>query len=411
MKILFIHQNFPGQFKFLAPALAEQGHNVFALAVGDKPARWKGVQVIAYKPDRFTSKDVHPWLSDFETKVIRGEAVYRKLTAMKERGLEPDLIIAHHGWGETLFIKHVWPSAKVGIYCEFHYSAKGLDIGFDPEFPANVDAECKMQMRNLNNQMHFDIADAAISPTKFQSSTFPEQFQRKISVIHDGIDTHALRPDPEAVYKLENEILLDGDAEVITFVNRNFEPYRGYHIFMRALPKLLEDRPKLRVLMIGGDDVSYGSAPADGSWKERFIQEVKSQISEENWQRVHFLGLLTYAQYVEAMKVSSLHVYLTYPFVLSWSLLEAMSLGVPIVGSDTEPVREVIKDGTTGRLVDFFSVDHLAATVTNLLDDDDERARLSSNALEFVRNNFDLHDVCLPGQLKWVEKLSAGLLH
>ena len=232
MRILFIHR-ISGRFKFLAPALAEQGttflHWLLETSQPDGKGSGNGLQAGPIYIERCSSRL-------FLKQRLSEEAVYRKLTAMKERGLEPDLIIAHHGWGETLFIKHVWPSAKVGIYCEFHYSAKGLDIGLIPSF-RQMSMECKMQMRNLNNQMHFDIADAAISPTKFQSSTFPEQFQRKISVIHDGIDTHALRPDPEAVYKLENEILLDRDAEVITFVNRNFEPYRGYHIFMRALPK------------------------------------------------------------------------------------------------------------------------------------------------------------------------------
>jgi glycosyltransferase involved in cell wall biosynthesis len=407
MKILFIHQNFPAQFKFLAPALVKEGHEVFALALREETQKWEGITIIPYKPSRSSSKEIHPWVSDFETKVIRGEAAYRKLLELKGKGLEPDAVIAHHGWGETLFIKHVWPTAKVGIYCEFHYSAEGLDVGFDSEFPSDKDASCNMQMKNLNNLVHFSIADAAIAPTQFQASTFPQSFQSKIEVIHDGIDTEALAPDENARLTLAGGLTLDKDSEVISFVNRNFEPYRGYHIFMRALPKILNDRPNAQILLVGGSEVSYGYPPKVGSWKDYFIDEVRSQISDQDWGRVHFFGHLPYEKYLSVLRVSSLHVYLTYPFVLSWSLLEAMSLGVPIVASNTPPVREVIADFKTGRLVNFFDKDELASVVDSLLADEKERNALARKAREFIIENFDLKGVCLPRQVEWVSSLAA----
>ena len=405
MKILFIHQNFPGQFKFLGPALVKEGHKVFALAIRDKTVKWKGIDVISYQPERATSKEIHPWISDFETKVIRAEAVYRKLLELKEKGLNPDLIVAHPGWGESLLVKNIWPSVKLGIYCEFHYAASGLDTGFDPEFPANEDAGCRMQFRNLNHLLHSSIADAAISPTKFQADTYPESFRTKIEVIHDGVDTKMLCPDEQASVRLGNGRVLNKDSEVVSFVNRNLEPYRGYHIFMRALPDLLSARPKADILIVGGTDVSYGSSPKEGSWKDHFLNEVREQHPESDWSRVHFLGHIPYDQYLSVLRVAKVHVYLTYPFVLSWSLLEAMSVGTAIVASDTGPVREVIQDRLTGRMVDFFDAKEISKVTVELLANKEERDKLAAKARQYVIENFDLHSVCLPAQLEWVHSL------
>lgn len=406
MNILFIHQNFPGQFKFLAPALAQQGHVVFAMTMQKVSApEWQGVKLVPYTASRGTTPNVHPWVSDFETKTIRGEACFRAALQLKARGFTPDVIIAHPGWGESLFLKDVWPQAKLGIYCEFYYHPQDADVGFDPEFPVKDEGDvCRLRLKNLNNLLHFEVADAGISPTHWQASTFPEPFRGNITVVHDGIDTEAVAPDPNVRLTLNGNITLTGQDEVITFVNRNLEPYRGYHIFMRALPEILKRRPNARVLIVGGDDVSYGARPESGKkWKDIFVAEVRSQISDADWARVHFLGNLPYQHFIPLLQLSTVHVYLTYPFVLSWSLLEAMSAGCAIVASDTRPLREAIKHGETGRLVDFFDVTGLANEVCALLDDPAARADLGTKARAFARANYDLKTVCLPRQLAWVE--------
>jgi glycosyltransferase involved in cell wall biosynthesis len=258
MNILFIHQNFPGQFKFLAPALVQQGHTVVAMTMQKVESReWQGVRIVPYSAGRGTTPNVHPWVSDFETKTIRGEACFRAALAMRDGGFSPDVIVAHHGWGESLFLKEVWPKARMGIYCEFFYHAQGADVGFDPEFPAQDPGEvCRLRLKNLNNLLHFEVADAGISPTHWQASTFPESFRDRITVVHDGIDTAAVAPNPSVTLTLTGNVTLTRADEVITFVNRNLEPYRGYHVFMRALPELLARRPQARVLIVGGDDVS-----------------------------------------------------------------------------------------------------------------------------------------------------------
>ena len=413
MKILFIHQNFPGQFKFLAPALVKQGHTVVAMTMQKTEAKeWQGVRLAPYTATRGTTPKVHPWISDFETKTIRAEACFRAALRIRAEGLNPDLIVSHHGWGESLFLKDVWPQAKLAIYCEFYYHPRGADVGFDPEFPAEDAGEvCRLRLKNLNNLLHFEVADAAISPTHWQASTFPEPFRSKITVVHDGIDTEAVAPNLAVSLTLNGNIKLTRADEVITFVNRNLEPYRGYHIFMRTLPELFKRRPQARVLIVGADDVSYGARPAEGKkWKDIFASEVRPQISDADWARVHFLGHIPYQHFIPLLQLSTVHVYLTYPFVLSWSLLEAMSVGCAIVASDTQPLREAIRHDDTGRLVNFFDVPGLANDVCALLDDPVARQRLGANARAFAQATYDLKTVCLPRQLQWVQGLdgSAG---
>lgn len=408
-KYLLIHQNFPGQYKHLAPALAARGDHVVALTPKvDKPTRWKGVHVVPYKIGGKPAQGLHRWLVDFETKVLRAHACYAAAVALKRRGYEPDVILAHHGWGESLFLKDVWPDARLGLYCELYHTGDYPFVNFDPEFTGTSPDtdQLRLRLKNINNRLHFEVGDAGISPTRFQADTFPTDMRDRISVIHDGIDTDLVQPNAAAKLQVREGRWLTREDEVITFINRNLEPYRGYHIFMRALPELLRRRPEAQVVLIGGDGVSYGAKPkGDTTWKQIFIDEVRGQISDEDWARVHFLGRVPYDVFLSFMQVSRAHVYLTYPFVLSWSLLEAMSAGAPIVASDTEPVREALKDGDTGLLVDFFDRDGIVDRVCEMLDDPRLRARLRAQARDHVVENYDLRTKCLPRQLHWVDSL------
>lgn len=411
MNILFMHQNFPAQFKHLAPALVARGHQVVAMPRGPvKESYWQGVKLVPYHLSRGNAADIHPWLLNLETKVLRAEACFYQALQLKEQGFTPDIIIAHPSWGESLFVKDVWPHAKLGIYCEFYNQLEGGDVNFDPEFPLDdIGEPCRIRLKNATYLVQFESADAALSPTRWQANTYPVHLRDQISVIHDGIDTERVQPNPHMQIRLDAELLLNRDHEVITFVNRDLEPYRGYHRFMRALPDLLKRRPHATVLIVGSNGVSYGAPPPQGhTWKDIFIQEVRPQISDSDWQRVHFLGHLPYEYFLAVLQLSSVHVYLTYPFVLSWSLLEAMSSGCAIVASDTAPVREVIQHGDNGLLVDFFAAAALSQAISDLLDNPAERARLGANARAFIQQHYDLQTVCLPQQLQWVDKLANG---
>lgn len=406
MNILFVHQNFPGQYRHLAPALAARpGYRVVALRLGEG-GRWQGVDVIRYQvkaPDTVTG---HPWLADLHPKMVRAEAAARQALTLREQGFHPDVIIGHPGWGETLLLHEVWPGVPVGLYCEFFYGSHGADVNFDPEFPPTSDPLTnagRLLVKNVNQLLALDHASRGISPTQWQRSLYPKRIQPTIEVIHDGIDTETVRPNASVSMRLSDKATLTRDDEIITFVNRNLEPYRGYHQFMRALPELLRRRPKARVLIVGGDGTSYGAAPPPGqTWRNIFLDEVKTRL---DMSRVHFVGKLAYSDFVQMLQLSRVHVYLTYPFVLSWSLLETMSAGGAIVASRTAPVEEVVTDKESGLLVDFFNHDELVDSICTLLDDPDLRERFGRAAREHVVRQYDLKTVCLPRQLEWVHGL------
>jgi glycosyltransferase involved in cell wall biosynthesis len=409
MNFLFIHQNFPGQFKHLSRALAAQKHRVVALTPRVKErAEWGGVTILPYKIEASTGKDTHRWLTDLDTKMKRADYCWRAARKLKDAGYMPDVIIAHPGWGESLFLKDVWPDAKLGLYCELYHHADYPHLGFDPEFPIK-DPEAdvlRIRLKNQNMLMHLPICDAAISPTAYQASTFPKEWQKLITVTHDGVDTNALRANPDATYKLDDGRVLTRENEVITFVNRNLEPYRGYHIFMRALPEILRTRPNAEILVVGGDGTSYGAKPKDGrSWKRIFLDEVKDQISESDWERVHFLGRIPYDRFVSMLQVSRAHLYLTYPFVLSWSVIETMSVQGALIASNTAPVAEVLEHDKTARLFDFFDREALVEELNNVLDDKELQDRLGQAARAKAVAEYDLRTVCMPNQMDWVKRL------
>jgi glycosyltransferase involved in cell wall biosynthesis len=406
MRILFVHQNFPGQYKHLAPALAARGHEVRALSINRHPVP-PGVQLGYYRVGRGTTKGVHRWAAETETKVLRGEACAQAALELRAGGFVPDVICAHPGWGEALFLREVWPQARQLHFVEFYYSSEGADVGFDPEFgAADFDNRCRVRMKNANSLLNLDCMDKGVSPTAWQKSTVPAIYQPRIAVIHDGIDTRMACPDAGAEFEWSDadgkrRTCRAGD-EVVTFVNRNLEPNRGYHSFMRSLPDLLARRPGAEVLIVGGDGVSYGAKPVEGSYKQRYLEEVAARIDTR---RVHFLGRIPYASYLRLLQVSAAHVYLTYPFVLSWSMLEAMSAGCVVIGSRTPPVEEVIRHGENGLLVDFFSAAEIAEAVAGVLEQRNAMSALRQAARESIRDTYDLAGKCLPAHIGLVESL------
>jgi glycosyltransferase involved in cell wall biosynthesis len=344
MNILFIHQNFPSQFVHLATHLAQKKQNkVVALTMSQQGAI-AGVTLRPYTLLRPAAPETHPLLKDQEAKILLAEACAAAALQLKHEGFVPDVIIAHPGWGEALFMKDVFPQARIIVYCEFYYNLEGQDVGFDPEIPPlNFQQRCRLRLKNSTNLLSMEIADAAISPTQWQRSTYPLWAQEKISVIHDGIDIERLKFNPKARLNIapnQHHAALNfkpGD-EVLSYVARSLEPVRGFQILMRALPKILSQRPNAHVLLVGGDGLSYGhGAPNSLSWREHLMAEVGGAL---DMRRVHFLGKVPYAAYLDLLSVSKLHSYWTTPFVLSWSFLEAALSGVPVLASGTQPVNE-----------------------------------------------------------------------
>jgi len=398
-----VHQNFPGQFLHLAPALVERGHEVVALT-DESNTRRSTITTYRYrKPEPRPDPKIARLGTTFGEMTNRAHRVARAAVVLRDKhGYVPDVIFGHGGWGETLFLREVWPGARLLLYAELYYAPRGLDVGFDPEFGRADDEKAfSVVARQGHQALMMAQADAALSPTEFQADTFPACFRDKITIIHDGIDTARLVPNPSASVTLPDGPTLRAGDEVLTFINRNLEPYRGYHSFMRALPAVMRARPRAQVVIIGGDDVSYGARPGDGkTWKDIFLDEVRGQI---DLSRVHFTGKVPYATFIGLMQVTRVHCYLTVPFVLSWSMLEAMSAGALVVGSRTAPVEELITDGENGWLADFFDTEDLADTLIESLTRWRELAPLRTAARAHIVENYDLHSICLPRLIAFVE--------
>jgi glycosyltransferase involved in cell wall biosynthesis len=365
MILLVIHQNFPGQFGHFVRAWAQRpGWQVRALGRDTAPGLPGFDALTRYKLARSVGAGQHPYLRQLEASTLHGQATARLMLQLKQSGYTPDVILAHPGWGETLFARDVFPNARLVHLCEWYYSAQGADLGFDPEFPLSFDDRARIRIWNAQHTLDLTQCDAAISPTHWQRSRYPAVLQSKITVQHEGIDTLNLGPNPSATFTTPSGVVLKAGDAVITYVARNLEPYRGFHIFMRALEKIQRQHAGVHAVIVGGDDVSYGKRPEGAqNWREKLLSQVKLDPA-----RTHFTGRISRAQYLLALQISAAHVYLTYPFVLSWSLLEAMACGAPIVASNTAPVREVIRPGANGEWVEFGDVTAVAQGVLTMLE-------------------------------------------
>lgn len=401
MNVLFVHNNFPAQFGQLARFLAQQP-GVRVAAIGARNARdIAGVRLIKYALADIDVSSSHPFARRFDLECHRAEQVLYALTTLASSGFVPDVIVAHPGWGEALPIRSIFPHARLIVYCEFFYGNMDRDVGFDPEFaPIGMDGNVALQLKNAATLLALSECDAGLAPTFWQQSTFPDVYRNKIAVLHEGVDTAAVKPDPNAVFRLPSGRQLTANDEVITFAARNLEPLRGYHIFMRALPRIMAERPNAEVLLIGGHGTSYGAPPPAGaSWQSVFRDEVARHV---DLRRIHFVGHAPYQAFLSALQISSAHVYLTYPFVLSWSMLEAMSAGCLVIGSDTAPVRDVIT-GHNGMLVPFFDTEQLSARVVDALAHRHRYRDMRAAARQTILDRYDLTRTCLPMLAEFVQ--------
>ena len=363
MKLLIIHQNFPGQFRHVAVAALARG-NVSVTAVGRNTAPGlSGVNIHRYPSGARAPGSTHPYLRHFEDAIIDGQQVLAILKVLKSGGYFPDVILAHPGWGDTLFVKDVYPDIPLIHFCEYYYHSQGADVGFDSEFPSAPATSSRIRVLNSMHLSNLEQCDLGIAPTQWQRSLFPIPYHSKIKVIHEGIRLRETSAVADTHVQLPNGHRLTAGQPVVTYVARNLEPYRGFHSFMRSIPYIQAICPSAEIVIVGGDGVSYGKSPVGlKSWRAKLTAEVGFDTS-----KVHFTGRLPYEDYNAVLQLSKVHVYLTYPFILSWSLLEAMACGCLIVASDTAPVKEVVVDGENGLLVDFFDPEAIASKVCSVL--------------------------------------------
>ena len=405
MKILFVHQNFPGQYRELfAWLVAQGGHDIVFLTQRTGIGTVRGARVLTYRPHHRPAADAYALSKYWEETCGNGYGVALACRQLDRDGFRPDIVLGHVGWGELTFLKEVWPDVPILGYFEYYFLAKGGSVGFDPEFPASDQAPFILHARNAVNFANLQTVDQGHSPTRWQRDTFPASFHDKLHVRHDGIRTDTLRPDPTAAVPL-NRLgrSVTRDDEIFTYMARNMEPTRGFHTFMRALPHILDARPDARCLVIGGNAASYGKSSAtEGGYRAEMEREVGDRV---DWARVHFLGRVPYDAYRQIIQISRCHIYLTVPFVLSWSLLEAMSMGATVVASDVAPVREVLTHGETGLLTDFFDPEALARQVADVLARPADYRALGPAARAHMVGAYDFHSVCLPDHIARINAL------
>jgi glycosyltransferase involved in cell wall biosynthesis len=408
MTIVFIHQNFPAQYFHVVSRLAKKRTNQVYFITQTSNNEIPRVRKLVYKPDLPAVTSCHVYTAMLDIAVRTGAAVADVCRNLRDSGIVPDIVVGHCGWGETMFVKEVFPDVPLLSYFEFFYHPHGADVGFDPEFaPRIVGDRARLQIQNAVNRLSFAESDWGHTATAWQRSLFPAAMQARILALHEGVDTEKIRPDAKAWIKLAREnIVITRKDEVLTYVSRNLEPYRGFHIFMRALPEILRRRPNLHALIVGGDGLSYSQPPPyAGTYREMLLVEAGDKLDLD---RVHFLGQVPYETYLNVLQVSSVHVHLTYPFVLSWSFLEAMSAGCLILGSATAPVLEVLRDRENGLAVDFFAIDAICDRVDEVLEHPNRMQAVRDRARATVIRDYDTKTVTLP---HWDQLLSTLAAH
>lgn len=391
MNILFLHRSFPSQFKFPAIALSLDPRNNVVFITNDPKTEIPGIKKFAYEIEQKPSSN--KLTSLFETDVLHGEAAAQVAISLREQGFVPDIIIGH-SWGTSLFIKDIFPNTPFICYFEWFNRTKDSFVDFDGNEPSLEEKEM-IQVRNARVLLDLNSCDAALTPTHWQKQQFPKEYQDKISVIHDGIDTNLCKPDDNAKFIINDKIFTRND-EVITYATRGLEPMRGFPEFMRATEKLLKLRPNAHFIIAGKDKVTYGKSLKQGTYKELMLKELNMDLN-----RVHFVDYMEYHNYLNLLKISSAHIYLTYPFILSWSFMEAMSCACPIIGSKTAPVEELMQDGVNGLLTDFFNVDELVEKIVFALDNKEEMDELRQNARTTIVEKYSMEH-CLQEQLKLI---------
>jgi glycosyltransferase involved in cell wall biosynthesis len=406
MKVLLVHQNFPGQYLHVARYLGAQPGNEVVFITQRQDGEIPGVKKVVYKPRRTITPQVHHYLRDSEAAVLNAQEVARVAMDLRQSGFVPDVMLGHNGWGEIWYLRDIFPNTPLIGYFEFFYRLFGADVGFDPADPITPDTAPRLRTKNLGNLLALDATDLGQCPTQWQKSVYPKRYHPMLHVIHEGIDTTVVHPDANARLQIPNtDLELAAGEEIVTYVARNLEPYRGFTSFMRSLPSILERRPKARVIIFGGNEVSYGAPSPDGrSYREIMLEELKGSL---DLSRVHFLGKVPYSVFLKVLQVSRVHIYLTYPFVLSWSMLEAMAAGCLIVGSRTQPVEEVIRDCGNGLLVDFFDPKAVAERAIEALEDRRSHDSIRQNARQTIVDEYDLRTVCLPAHLRLLQTVAS----
>ena len=402
MHVLFVHQNFPAQFGHIARHLVKR-RGWTCTFVSETPAgNVTGIRKIQYRTAGGARESTHYCSRSFENSIWHSHAVFEACKAHPE--IHPDVIVGHSGFGSTLFLPELYPGAPVLNYFEFYYHPHQSDMDFRPEYPSQEIDFLRAQARNAMLLLDLVNCRAGYSPTHYQRSLFPADLKHKISVIFDGIETTIFRRKPDVPRRICGRAIAPS-TRIVTYVSRGFESMRGFDIFMRAAKKIYREFPDVVFVVIGSDRICYG-----GDQKHirhpTFREHVWAQDDYDSSQFL-FTGQVSVGDLVDLLNLSDLHIYLTVPFVLSWSLLNALACGCTVLASDTPPVAEVITDGSNGLFADFFDVDGLADKALAVLRDPAAYHELGQRGADLINDRYAL-DVTLPKLIAWLEENAGG---
>lgn len=410
VKVLFVHQAFPAQYKYIVPALARCSDNEVTFVTESKSrAEIPGVRRVNIEMPAVlrTNFESHEYTRFYEELIVRGEIYFKVLQDLvAKHGLRPDVVAVHLGAGIELFVRDAFPDTPILTYQEY-FPPPHRELKEYP--PVDLEPTQSKGRRIFVSHIVSQLAwsDWNLTPTFWQQSLFPEVFHSRFSVLHDGIDTQDLNPSkfPLESVKLSDGTVLDPRDQIVTFVARNLDTVRGFPTVMRAIDRIQRRNAECRFVIVGGDGVGYGKPPpGGGSWRAFMLRELRMDQL-----RIHFAGQVDYSTYKRLLRLSAAHVYLTTGFALSWSLLEAMAMECAIIGSATPPVEEVIEDGANGLLADFNDYEHVADLVLRALAEPQKMQKIRRGARQTVLERYALEDI-LPLQMALLKDLALGQL-
>jgi glycosyltransferase involved in cell wall biosynthesis len=399
MHVLFVHQNFPAQFGHIAAHLIRR-HGYRCTFVNERRGGRVGdIECVQYKVEGGATRHNHYCTRTFENTTRHALGVYEAVQARPD--LKPDLIVGHSGFGSTLFLRELFPDVPIINYFEYFYRTRNSDMDFRKDFPPQPIDFLRARNRNAMVLLDLDNCDAGYSPTEYQRGLFPEEYQGKVRTIFDGVDTAVWKPMANVPREVNGYKVPDG-MKVVTYATRGMESMRGFDIFMKAAKKVCDRRKDVIFLVAGQDKVGYGGDErhtGGKSFKDWILSKDNYDLS-----RFVFLGLIPPLELARLFNITNVHVYLTVPFVLSWSLLDALACGATVLASDTPPVREMIKSGVNGVLFDFFDADALAELTSQLLDRREEYKVLGRQGAAIIKEKYSI-DVCLPQMVELYESV------
>lgn len=401
MHILFVHQNFPAQFGHVARYLVrDHGHQ--CTFVSQNPAGMSdGVRVIQYEPQGGATEKTHYCSRSFENAIAHCHGVFEACRRHPE--LQPDLIVGHSGFGSTLFLPELYPCPIIN-YFEYYYHAHGSDLDFRPDYPPETLDVLRSYARNAMFLLDLETCRAGYAPTHWQRSLFPAVHRDKVKVIFDGVDTSVWHRH-EGLPRQVGTRLIDADTRIVTYVSRGQEAMRGFDIFMKTARRVYQQMPNVVFVVVGGDQVVYGGdlkRITEKTFREHVLRRDDYLLS-----KFIFTGPIPPAQLAQQLSLSDLHIYLTVPFVLSWSLFDALACGCTVLASDTEPVRELITHGTNGLLADFFDVDGLSDLALKVLRDPGSYRGLGEAGRALIEEKYAL-DQTLPQMLRFYQRVAQA---